>query len=294
MGVLSKLPRLEVMKMKRWVCKGQKWGLKEDERFCQLVFLKFDGVHLEHWEVNDDNFPKLERLILYDCSRLEEIPSSFEDIQTLKSIKLRRCLLSAVTSAKKIEESQHDYGNTDMVVTEEITIYGEVRIRSSFDATKLFFSHPSKEFVQFSNSFRGDYTPLRCIESASRLGLGSSLSVVSSTNVLITSIEDIYSKKQGILRYKLVVHVADHTGDALMLIWDRECANLVGGNVIPHELECLRGLSMLFQIVMKKDKVESYYSAFTVLRICRDEAVLTQHCWADVGDGLDFEANSEV
>nr|GMD09633.1 replication protein A 70 kDa DNA-binding subunit B-like [Ipomoea batatas] len=103
------------------------------------------------------------------------------------------------------------------------TLNGEVRIRSSFDATKLFFSHPSKEFVQFSN------------------------------------------------RYKLVVHVADHTGDALMLIWDRECANL---------------------IVMKKDKVESYYSAFTVLRICRDEAVLTQHCWgsldADVGDGLDF------
>ncbi|XP_031131684.1 putative late blight resistance protein homolog R1A-3 [Ipomoea triloba] len=122
MGVLSKLPRLEVMKMKRWACKGQKWGLKEDERFCRLVFLKFDGVDLERWEVNDDNFPKLERLILYDCSRLEEIPSSFEDIQTLKSIKLRRCLLSAVTSAKKIEESQHDYGNTDMVVIEENTI----------------------------------------------------------------------------------------------------------------------------------------------------------------------------
>nr|GLL30103.1 putative late blight resistance protein homolog R1B-14 [Ipomoea trifida] len=266
MGVLSKLPRLEVMKLERSACKGQKWGLKEDERFCQLVFLKFDGVDLEHWEVNDDNFPKLERLILYDCSRLEEIPSSFEDIQTLRSIKLRRCLLSAVTSAKKIEESQHDYGNTDVVVIEEITIcqviagkqirlldfvLEDTRWGSSnsqlFDATKLFFSHPSKEFVQFSNSFRGDYTPLRCIESASRLGLGSSLSVVSSTNVLITSIEDICSKKQ---------------------------------------------------IVMKKDKVESYYSAFTVLRICRDEAVLTQHCWgsldADVGDGLVFEANSEV
>nr|GMD04197.1 nuclear transcription factor Y subunit A-7-like [Ipomoea batatas] len=122
MGVLSKLPRLEVMKMKRSACKGQKWGLNEDETFCRLVFLKFDGVDLEHWEVNDDNFPKLERLILYDCSRLEEIPSSFEDTQKLKSIKLRRCLLSAVTSAKKIEESQHDYGNTDMVVIEENTI----------------------------------------------------------------------------------------------------------------------------------------------------------------------------
>nr|GMD09634.1 disease resistance protein RPP13-like isoform X6 [Ipomoea batatas] len=134
MGVLSKLPRLEVMKLERSACKGQKWGLKEDETFCRLVFLKFEGVDLEHWEVNDDNFPKLERLILYDCSRLEEIPSSFEDIQTLKSIKLRRCLLSAVTSAKKIEESQHDYGNTDMVVIEENTIC-QVSLLFSF----LFF-----------------------------------------------------------------------------------------------------------------------------------------------------------
>lgn len=29
---------------------------------------------------------------------------------------------------------------------------------------------------------------------------------------------------------------------------------------------------------MKKDQAESYYSAFTVLSICRDENVLGQHC----------------
>ncbi|XP_019160685.1 PREDICTED: uncharacterized protein LOC109157239 [Ipomoea nil] len=37
-------------------------------------------------------------------------------------------------------------------------------------------------------------------------------------------------------------------------------------------------MSMLFRVAMKKEQIESYYSAFTVLRICRDEAVLTQHC----------------
>nr|GMC60314.1 replication protein A 70 kDa DNA-binding subunit B-like [Ipomoea batatas] len=99
------------------------------------------------------------------------------------------------------------------------------------------------------------------------------------------------SWQEGVVRYKVIVRVADDTGDALMLIWDRECSDLVGvsasdlsakyleGNRgIPPELGCLRGLSMLFKILMKKDQAESYYSAFTVLSICRDEGVLTQHC----------------
>nr|GMD01969.1 UDP-glycosyltransferase 79B6 [Ipomoea batatas] len=90
---------------------------------------------------------------------------------------------------------------------------------SSFDATQLFFTHTSKEFVNFKN--RGDYTPLRCIESASRLAVGFPING--------------------------------------------------GVHVIPNEIAALREMSMLFQIVMKKEQVDNYYSAFTVLRICRDE-----------------------
>nr|GMC57833.1 replication protein A 70 kDa DNA-binding subunit B-like [Ipomoea batatas] len=99
------------------------------------------------------------------------------------------------------------------------------------------------------------------------------------------------SWQEGVVRYKVIVRVADDTRDALMLIWDRECSDLVdvsasdlsakyleGNRGIPPELGCLRGLSMLFRILMKKDQAESYYSAFTVLSICRDEGVLTQHC----------------
>nr|GLL17083.1 uncharacterized protein LOC109191207 [Ipomoea trifida] len=64
-------------------------------------------------------------------------------------------------------------------------------------------------------------------------------------------------------------------------------------------------MSMLFQIAMKKDQVGSYYLTFTVLRICRDEVVLTQHCSCLIdrnegdfvatkgGDWLDFQDNSE-
>nr|GLL47936.1 uncharacterized protein LOC109188700 [Ipomoea trifida] len=98
------------------------------------------------------------------------------------------------------------------------------------------------------------------------------------------------SWQEGVVRYKVIVRVADDTGDAPMLIWDRECSDLVGvsasdllakypegNNGIPLELGCLPGLSMLFKILMKKDQAESYYSTFTILSICRDEGVLTQH-----------------
>ncbi|XP_019150976.1 PREDICTED: uncharacterized protein LOC109147773 [Ipomoea nil] len=220
---------------------------------------------------------------------------------------------------------------------------GEVRICSSFDATQLFFSHRCKEFVAFkSSSFTSESTPLRCIDSSSRLGVGFPNGSGDSKEVLVSSIEEIYSKKhlgeywvagrivgveslcdwyyiscktnsckrkltesggmlycagcksywqEGIIRYRVIVRVANETGDAPMLLWDRECADLVGitagdlkenyprgNNSIPMELGRLCGMSMLFRIAMKKDQVESYYSAFTVLRVCRVEALLTQHC----------------
>nr|GMC90857.1 replication protein A 70 kDa DNA-binding subunit B-like [Ipomoea batatas] len=75
---------------------------------------------------------------------------------------------------------------------------------------------------------------------------------------------------EGVVRYKVIVRVADESGDAPMLIWDRECEELVGlsasdlkakypkGNKsIPLELASLRGMSMFFRILMKKDRVES-------------------------------------
>nr|GMC68181.1 replication protein A 70 kDa DNA-binding subunit B-like [Ipomoea batatas] len=191
---------------------------------------------------------------------------------------------------------------------------GEVRIYSSFDGTQLFFNHSCKEFRDLRNSYNTKLTPLQCIQSGSRLWGANMDFSQGSNDLVVTQIEEIYSKKklgeywvaghivdvesvvdcswqEGVVRYKVIVRVADDTGDVPMLIWDRECSDLVGvsasdllakypeGNRgIPPELGCLRGLSMLFRILMKKDQAESYYSAFTVLSICRDEGVLTQHC----------------
>nr|GLL39851.1 uncharacterized protein LOC109171655 [Ipomoea trifida] len=244
-------------------------------------------------------------------------------------------------------------------IDEKMLIDGEVRICSSFDATQLFFNHPCKEFRELRNSYNTKLTPLRCIQSSSRL-CGANMDFSQGSNdLVVTQIEDIYSKKnlgeywvagrivdvesvvdwyyvsckdnyckrkliekggmmvcggcksswhEGVVRYKVIVRVADDTGDAPMLIWDRECSDLVGvsasdllakypeGNKgIPPELGRLRGLSMLFRILMKKDQAESYYSAFTVLSICRDENALAQHCSNLLGsserDGFSGDGN---
>nr|GLL41479.1 putative late blight resistance protein homolog R1B-16 [Ipomoea trifida] len=116
-NVLSKLPRLEVLKLMR--CElGKEWELPENVRFCQLICLKILHGHLKHWQVGVDNFPKLERLFLDTCFELTEIPNSFAEIPTLNLIQLESCLPSAVMSAKQIQAEQHDYGNENMVVIE--------------------------------------------------------------------------------------------------------------------------------------------------------------------------------
>nr|GMD61997.1 disease resistance protein RPP13-like isoform X6 [Ipomoea batatas] len=84
-----------------------------------------NACDLNHWKASSQNFPKLEHLYIECCCELREIPIGFAEISTLKSIKLWRCLPSAVESAKKIQDEQRDYGNNDMVVIEEDTFNAE-------------------------------------------------------------------------------------------------------------------------------------------------------------------------
>nr|XP_016459939.1 PREDICTED: late blight resistance protein R1-A-like [Nicotiana tabacum] len=48
-------------------------------------------VTMTEWFSSDTSFPVLEKLVIDNCWRLQDIPSSFVDIPTLKSIKLRYC-----------------------------------------------------------------------------------------------------------------------------------------------------------------------------------------------------------
>nr|GMC87052.1 replication protein A 70 kDa DNA-binding subunit B-like [Ipomoea batatas] len=174
----------------------------------------------------------------------------------------------------------------------------------------MFFKRLKKNFLFFGSSYNSNLTPIRCINSASRLFGANQVN-----DALITSIEEIYSKKwlgeywvagqnvgvesvvdwyyiscknnscsckrkvtenggmmycgscksswhEGVVRYKVLVRVADESGDVPMLIWDRECEESVGllagdlkakyrdrNKSISPEFGCLRGMSMLFQFV---------------------------------------------
>nr|GME04230.1 disease resistance protein RPP13-like isoform X6 [Ipomoea batatas] len=121
-NILSKLPRLEVLQLLWKSCVGKEWEIEEEVIFCQLIALYIHECDLKHWKASSYNFSKLEYLFLFECGKLREIPIDFDEIPTLKSIELWRCLPSAVKSAKKIEDAQHDCGNYDMVVVEEETL----------------------------------------------------------------------------------------------------------------------------------------------------------------------------
>nr|GMC61374.1 putative late blight resistance protein homolog R1A-10 isoform X1 [Ipomoea batatas] len=116
MTVIGMLPNLQVLQLKNGACQGPHWELTQGS-FRQLKSLLIYGSDLMHWEATGNNvFPVLERLILKECYELEAIPSSFEDILTLKLIELCHCYSRLVNSAKRIQEEQRDYGNYALVV----------------------------------------------------------------------------------------------------------------------------------------------------------------------------------
>ncbi|XP_031113998.1 disease resistance protein RPP13-like [Ipomoea triloba] len=119
---LSKLPRLEVLKLLWKSCLGKEWEIQEEVIFCELIALVICCCDLKHWKASSHNFPKLEHLHIRYCDKLTEIPIDFAEISSLKSIEFWKCLPSAVKSAKKIQDEQHDSGNYDMVVIEIETL----------------------------------------------------------------------------------------------------------------------------------------------------------------------------
>nr|GMD21406.1 putative transposase [Ipomoea batatas] len=97
--------------------------------------------------------------------------------------------------------------------------------------------------------------------------------------------------QKGVVRYKVVVRVADAHSDAPFLMWDRECSELLGmpavelianyneeNGEVPTELETMIGKAMVFKINIKKENKHIYGSAFTVMRVLRDDGIVTAYC----------------
>ncbi|XP_016575980.2 putative late blight resistance protein homolog R1B-16 isoform X1 [Capsicum annuum] len=88
LSAIARLPNLEELFLTRAIIQGEEWNMGEEDTFVNLKFLQLYEVTLAKWEVREESFPVLEKLVLWKCHILEEIPSSFGDICSLKIIKL--------------------------------------------------------------------------------------------------------------------------------------------------------------------------------------------------------------
>ncbi|XP_031108408.1 uncharacterized protein LOC116012874 [Ipomoea triloba] len=225
-------------------------------------------------------------------------------------------------------------------------VNGEVRITSSYDATKLCINHSFAEFAEFRSKLDADNSPHRSITTTTVLSESTSLGDFQSGSITITTLYDLLMKEEdgefyvpteivgiqgsrigdwyytscmsqgcnkklsvmrdkgllicgkcnkkweeGCVRYKVVVRVVDKRDDAPFLLWDRECADLVGVPAsllfekylkvdidIPPELESLIGMSMIFKVSLKRNQMCGPTSAYNVMRVIRDEALVDAYC----------------
>ncbi|KAI3459069.1 hypothetical protein Pfo_015732 [Paulownia fortunei] len=115
MTIVGSLPNLDVLNLRDFAFKGDKWETAEGE-FPQLKFLLIDESDLQHWISESSHFPSLKCLLLHRCRYLNEIPDGIGEIPTLELIEVRRGNKSLEDSAKRIQEEQQSCGNDALQV----------------------------------------------------------------------------------------------------------------------------------------------------------------------------------
>nr|GMC86057.1 replication factor A protein 1-like [Ipomoea batatas] len=125
----------------------------------------------------------------------------------------------------------------------------EVRITSSYDATKLWFNHYCPEYTEFKAKLSKESTPMRTISTTSIVSQSTDLRDFISGSVVITTIADLYQQTEE--------------------------------NVdVPTELESLIGKAMIFKVNIKKNPKQNYGYAFSVMKILNDENIVAAYCSA--------------
>ncbi|KAL8547665.1 hypothetical protein ACS0TY_007113 [Phlomoides rotata] len=117
MGVIARLPLLQVLKLRELAFKGEAWCPSSDDYiFEELKFLLLEYLDFKIWDASDSHFPSLKRLIIRHCYRLDEIPPNIGFIGGLELIELVECSRLAVESAEEISDVQESYDNRTLQV----------------------------------------------------------------------------------------------------------------------------------------------------------------------------------
>ncbi|KAF7124046.1 hypothetical protein RHSIM_Rhsim12G0206800 [Rhododendron simsii] len=107
MHVLGMLPKLEDLKLKDNAFTGVTWCLV-DGGFKKLKALQIWKTDLVYWVAKAEHFPSLQHIVLKDCWRLWEIPSSLGNLEILRTIKIHQTSRPAAESAWKIKQQQQE------------------------------------------------------------------------------------------------------------------------------------------------------------------------------------------
>ncbi|XP_059304770.1 putative late blight resistance protein homolog R1B-12 isoform X2 [Lycium ferocissimum] len=113
---IARLRNLERLKLRRIYFRGKGYSRcwdTSDYKFQALKVVKLHFVLMTEWRSLETSFPMLEKLVIDYCWRLQEIPSSFADIPTLKLIKLIRCSKSLKNSALNIKKEVEEKTGCD-------------------------------------------------------------------------------------------------------------------------------------------------------------------------------------
>ncbi|XP_058201558.1 putative late blight resistance protein homolog R1B-8 [Rhododendron vialii] len=113
LSILQAMPSLEVLKLSTWACKGEVWNTSELEGFFQLKYLRLQDLDIQEWNASEDQFPRLEVLVVKQCFYLERIPIEFANLNELREIEVRRSCRSAEESAKEIQEERRNTRGDD-------------------------------------------------------------------------------------------------------------------------------------------------------------------------------------
>ncbi|XP_075105234.1 putative disease resistance RPP13-like protein 3 isoform X1 [Nicotiana tabacum] len=114
LSTIAKLPKLEELYLEDTIIEGEKWNMGEEDTFQKLKCLTLQRVSLAKWEVREESFPAVEKLRLWECPKLVEIPPSFGNICSLKIIELWRSPqleASALKIKQDVEEMMGDIQN---------------------------------------------------------------------------------------------------------------------------------------------------------------------------------------
>nr|GME12983.1 putative late blight resistance protein homolog R1B-16 isoform X1 [Ipomoea batatas] len=114
-STIAQLPNLENLLLYCCNFEGSIWNVGEETKFSKLKILQLIDLGIRIWDISNaaESFPCLEQLVLENC-RIEKMPSSFDDISTLKKIIEFDCNLPIGFWLMDIEKSARDIGNEQL------------------------------------------------------------------------------------------------------------------------------------------------------------------------------------